>query len=218
MLQNVGTCIQSPTLCIMSGNMKIRAKEPAIEIIRRMGIVRPVDLEIFGITRARLYSLCKKVWLSAAAGIYVARNHALTAEHALAQAAKLVPSGVLCMLTALRFHGLTTQSPAEVWIALQEKARKPRLDYPRLRIVRFSGAALTEGIEAHSVEGVNIRDDSAAKTVVDCFRFRNKIGIDIAVEALRDFSRMHRGGANELARFVRICRVTRVMQPYLHGA
>ena len=216
MLQNVGTCIQSPTLCIMSGNMKIRAKEPAIEIIRRMGIVRPVDLEIFGITRARLYSLVQTGLVERRGrGIYVARNHALTAEHALAQAAKLVPSGVLCMLTALRFHGLTTQSPAEVWIALQEKARKPRLDYPRLRIVRFSGAALTEGIEAHSVEGVNIRVYSAAKTVADCFKFRNKIGIDIAVEALRDFSRMHRGGANELARFARICRVTRVMQPYL---
>lgn len=196
--------------------MKIRAKEPAIEIIRRMGIVRPVDLEIFGITRARLYSLVQKGLVERRGrGIYVARNHALTAEHALAQAAKLVPSGVLCMLTALRFHGLTTQSPAEVWIALQEKARKPRLDYPRLRIVRFSGEALTEGIEAHSVEGVNIRVYSAAKTVADCFKFRNKIGIDIAVEALRDFSRMHRGGANELARFARICRVTRVMQPYL---
>ena len=216
MLQNVGTCIQSPTFCIMSGNMKIRAKEPAIEIIRRMGIVRPADLEIFGITRARLYSLVKKGMVERRGrGIYVARNHALTAEHALAQAAKLVPSGVLCMLTALRFHGLTTQSPVEVWIALQEKARKPRLDYPRLRIVRFSGAALTEGIEAHSVEGVNIRVYSAAKTVADCFKFRNKIGIDVAVEALRDFSRMHRGGANELARFARICRVTRVMQPYL---
>ena len=216
MLQNVGTCIQSPTLCIMSGNMKIRAKEPAIEIIRRMGIVRPADLEIFGITRARLYSLVQKGLVERRGrGIYVARNHALTAEHALAQAAKLVPSGVLCMLTALRFHGLTTQSPAEVWIALQEKARKPRLDYPRLRIVRFSGAALTEGIEAHSVEGVNIRVYSAAKTVADCFKFRNKIGIDIAVEALKDFSRMHRSGANELARFARICRVTRVMQPYL---
>ena len=216
MLQNVGTCIQSPTLCMMSGNMKIRAKEPAIEIIRRMGIVRPADLEIFGITRAQLYSLVQKGLVERRGrGIYVARNHALTAEHVLAQAAKLVPSGVLCMLTALRFHGLTTQSPAEVWIALQEKARKPRLDYPRLRIVRFSGAALIEGIETHSVEGVNIRVYSAAKTVADCFKFRNKIGIDVAVEALRDFSRMHRGGANELARFARICRVTRVMQPYL---
>jgi predicted transcriptional regulator of viral defense system len=115
----------------------------------------------------------------------------------------------------LRFHELTTQSPAEVWIALPEKARRPTLDYPRLRVARFSGAAFTEGIEEHLVEGVNIRVYSAAKTVADCFKYRSKVGIDVAVEALRDFSRKHRGGADELARFARICRVTRVMQPYL---
>ena len=126
-----------------------------------------------------------------------------------------MPGGVICLLTALRFHNLTTQNPAEVWIALPEKARKPRLDYPRLRVARFSGAALTEGIETRRVEGVEVRVYSAAKTVADCFKYRNKVGIDVAVEALRDFSRHHRGGATALARFARICRVTRVMQPYL---
>ena len=123
--------------------------------------------------------------------------------------------GVFCLLTALRFHGLTTQSPAEVWIALPEKARRPRLDYPRLRVARFSGEALSEGIEEHSVEGVTIRVYSPAKTVADCFNYRNKVGVDVAVEALRDFSRKHRGQATDLARFTRICRVSRVMQPYL---
>jgi predicted transcriptional regulator of viral defense system len=196
--------------------MRTKAKEPEIEMIRRMGIVRPSDLETRGIPRARLYSLVREGLVERRGrGIYVARDHALTADHALAQAAKRVPNGVLCLLTALRFHGLTTQSPAEVWIALPEKARKPRLDYPRLRIVRFSGKALTEGVETHPVEGVNVRFYSAAKTVADCFKFRNKIGIDVAVEALKDFSRTHRGGANELARFARICRITRVIQPYL---
>jgi len=196
--------------------MRTKAKEPEIEMIRRMGIVRPSDLESRGIPRARLYSLVQEGLVERRGrGIYVARDHALTADHALAQAAKRVPNGVLCLLTALRFHGLTTQSPAEVWIALPEKARKPRLDYPRLRIVRFSGKALTEGVETHPVEGVNVRFYSAAKTVADCFKFRNKIGIDVAVEALKDFSRTHRGGANELARFARICRITRVIQPYL---
>ena len=185
-------------------------------MIRRMGIIRPSDLETCGIPRARLYSLVQEGLVERRGrGIYVARDHALTADHALAQTAKRVPNGVLCLLTALRFHGLTTQSPAEVWIALPEKARKPRLDYPRLRIVRFSGKALTEGVETHPVEGVNVRFYSAAKTVADCFKFRNKIGIDVAVEALKDFSRTHRGGANELARFARICRITRVIQPYL---
>ena len=200
----------------MPTTMRTKAKEPEIEMIRRMGIVRPSDLESRGIPRARLYSLVQEGLVERRGrGIYVARDHALTADHALAQTAKRVPNGVLCLLTALRFHGLTTQSPAEVWIALPEKARKPRLDYPRLRIVRFSGKALTEGVETHRVEGVNVRFYSAAKTVADCFKFRNKIGIDIAVEALKDFSRTHRGGANELAPFARICRITRVIQPYL---
>jgi predicted transcriptional regulator of viral defense system len=196
--------------------MRQAGKDPKIEMIRGMGIVRPADLKKLGISRSFLYSMAQKGLVERCGrGIYVARNHPLTAEHALAQVAKRVPKGVLCLLTALVFHRLTTQSPAEVWIALPEKARKPRLDYPRLRIVRFSRAALTEGVETHLVEGVNVRVYSAAKTVADCFKFRNKIGIDIAVEALKDFSRMHRGGANELARFARICRVTRVMQPYL---
>jgi len=150
-----------------------------------------------------------------ARGVYAASNHACTVDHSLAQAAKRVPSGVISLLTALRFHQMTTQLPAEVWIALPEKARKPRLDYPRLRVVRFSGAALTEGIETRRIEGVTVPVYSAAKTVADCFKYRNKVGIDVAVEALRDFSRRHRGGATELVRFARICRVTRVMQPYL---
>jgi predicted transcriptional regulator of viral defense system len=102
-----------------------------------------------------------------------------------------------------------------VWIALPEKARRPRLDHPRLRVTRSSGLALTECIEVHRVEGVDVRIYSAAKTVADCFRYRNKVGIDVAVEALRDFSRRHRGGATELARCARFCRVSRVMQPYL---
>jgi predicted transcriptional regulator of viral defense system len=148
-------------------------------------------------------------------GLYVAKGHRYTADHALAQVAKRVPGGVVCLLSALRFHDLTTQLPAEVWVALPEKARRPRLDYPRLRVARFSGAALSEGIERHTTEGVEVRVYSAAKTVADCFKYRNKIGIDVAVEALKDFTRTHRGGANDLARFARICRVSRVMQPYL---
>ncbi len=95
------------------------------------------------------------------------------------------------------------------------RPRKPELDYPRLRVARFSERPLSEGIETHRIEGVDVRMYSAAKTVADCFKYRNKIGIDVAVEALRDFTRRYRGGANDLARFARICRVTRVMQPYL---
>jgi len=191
-------------------------RDHVIHLIRKMGLVRPVDLETRGVSRAHLYNLLDKGLVAKQArGIYVAREHRYTTEHTLAQVAKRVPAGVFCLLTALRFHGLTTQNPAEVWIALPEKARKPRLDYPRLRVARFSGAARTEGIEVRRLEGVQARVYSPAKTVADCFKYRNKVGIDVAIEALRDFSRRHRAGATELARFARICRVTRVMQPYL---
>lgn len=187
-----------------------------LRLIEKQGLVRPRDLEVRGITRAQLARMVDEgLVLRQARGVYVAARHAPSAHHTLAQVAKRVPDGVFCLLTALSFHGLTTQSPAAVWVALPEKARRPRLDYPRLRVARFSGAALTEGVEEHHVEGVTIRIYSPAKTVADCFKYRNKIGIDVAVEALRDFSRRHRGGATELARFARICRVARVMQPYL---
>ena len=188
----------------------------ALRVIRRLGIVRPTQLEAHGIPRSRLYRLVGKGLIERQArGIYTASEHPVTAEHTLATVAKQVPGGVFCLLTALRFHELTTQAPAEVWIALPEKARKPRLDHPRLRVTRFSGPALTEGIETYRVEGVDVHLYSPAKTVADCFKYRNKVGIDVAIEALRDFTRRHRGGATELARYARICRVSRVMQPYL---
>ena len=196
--------------------MEASSKDKALQLIRGLGLARPRDLEAHGVSRAQLARLVSEgLVLRQGRGIYVVATHQPTAGHTLAQVAKRVPEAVFCLLTALRFHGLTTQSPADVWIALPEKARLPRLDYPRLRVARFSGPSLSEGIEAHRVEGVTIRVYSPAKTVADCFKYRNKVGIDLAVEALRDFSRKHRGGANELARFAKVCRVSRVIQPYL---
>ncbi|MBM3451138.1 MAG: transcriptional regulator [Armatimonadetes bacterium] len=188
----------------------------ALRLIKDAGLARPKELEARGISRRQLYQLVRQGLVARQArGIYTAATHQATTDHTLAHVAKRVPAGVFCLLTALRMHGLTTQSPPQVWIALPEKARKPRVDYPRLRVARFSGAALTEGIETRRLEGVDVRVYSAAKTVADCFKYRNKVGIDVAVEALRDFTRRHRGGATELAHFARVCRVTRVMQPYL---
>lgn len=208
--------MMTPDVSYHSLTMRETNKERALRLIEEQGLTRPRDLEAHGITRAQLARLVAEGRVvRQARGVYTVARHPLSAEHTLAHVAKRVPNGVLCLLTALRFHGLTTQSPAEVWIALPEKARRPRLDYPRLRVTRFSGEALSEGIEEHRVEGVTIRVYSAAKTVADCFKYRNKIGIDVAIEALRDFSRKHRGGATDLARFAKICRVARVMQPYL---
>ena len=191
-------------------------KQKALRLIEKQGIVRARDLEVQGVSRTMLGRLvAEDLVVREARGLYVTAGHEPSEGHSLAQVAKRVPEGVICLLTALRFHELTTQSPAEVWTAIADKARRPKLDYPRLRIARFSGEALTTSIETHQVEGVTIRVYSAAKTVADCFKYRNKVGIDVAVEALRDFSRKYHGGANELALCAQVCRVSRVMQPYL---
>lgn len=196
--------------------MESSTEQRVLRLFEKQSVLRSRDLESQGITRAVLARCVEDGLLTRAGrGLYTRADHAPSENHTLAQVAKRVPDAVFCLLTALRFHGLTTQSPHEVWIALPASARKPRLDYPKLRVARFSGAALTIGIEVQRVEGVAIRVYSPAKTVADCFKYRNKLGIDVAVEALRDFTRKHRGGANELARYARVCRVARVMQPYL---
>jgi predicted transcriptional regulator of viral defense system len=192
------------------------SKQRALRLIEKQGIVRSRDLEAQGVSRTLLARLvAEDLVVREARGLYVTARHEPSEAHSLAQVAKRVPKGVFCLLTALRFHELTTQSPVEVWIAIAEKARRPSLDHPRLRVARFSGASLTTAVEEHQVEGVTIRVYSAAKTVADCFKYRNKVGVDVAVEALHDFSRKYRGGSNELARCARVCRVSRVMQPYL---
>src|SRR5258706_8316246 len=151
--------------------MGVSRKKRALRIIERAGIARPRELE--GVTRAQISRLVREgLVLRESRGLYVAARHAPSEAHSLVQVAKRVPEAAFCLLTALRFHDLTTQAPAEVWIALSEKARRPRLDYPRLRVARFSGSALTEGIENHRAEGVTIRVYSAAKTVADCFKYR----------------------------------------------
>ncbi|MEZ4650462.1 MAG: type IV toxin-antitoxin system AbiEi family antitoxin domain-containing protein [Candidatus Eisenbacteria bacterium] len=188
----------------------------ALEVVSRLGVVRPSDLEAHGIPRSVLANLLERgLVVREARGIYTAAGHPITENHTLAVVSKSVPTGIVCLLSALRFHELTTQSPSEVWIAIPIKARRPRLEYPQLRVARFSGDALTEGVELHRVEGVEVKVYSAAKTVADCFKYRNKIGVDVAVEALRDFGKLYRGRASELARFAKVCRVSRVMQPYL---
>src|SRR3990172_10623415 len=190
----------------------------ALRMIRRLGVVRPLDLEARGVSRSRLYRLVREELVERhGRGIYVAAGHPMTEKHTLAQVAKRVPKAVMCLLTALLFHDITTQNPSEVWIALPEKARKPRLDYPRLRVMRFSGAALSEGIETHKTEGVDVRVYSVAKTVADCFKYRNKIGLDVALEALRDGWHARRFTMDEIDHFARVCRVERVMRPYLEA-
>jgi predicted transcriptional regulator of viral defense system len=134
------------------------------------------------------------------------------------QAAKWVPQGVICLLSALQFHDIGTQSPFEVWMAIGHKSWRPKLKYPPLRIVRFSAAALTEGVEEHRIGNVPVKVYNPAKTVADCFKYRNKVGLDVALEALRDCLQNKKCTHEQLWRYAKVCRVTNAMRPYLTGA
>ena len=141
----------------------------------------------------------------------------LTENHNLALVAGAVPGGVVCLLSALSFHGIGTQVPSRVWIALDRRARKPSQEWPPMRVVRFSGEALTEGVETHTAEGVAVKVYGVAKTLADLFKYRHKLGIDVALEALKEVWRSGHLDVDELLHFARICRVERVMRPYLES-
>lgn len=194
------------------------SRERALHVLARTGIARSRDLERGGVSRTELRRLRQRGFIERVdRGLYRLPGAVLSERHHLAEAARRVPGGVVCLLSALRFHGLTTQNPFEVWMAIDRKAWRPRVEHPPLRLLYLSGPALREGIEEHDVGGVTVRVFSAAKTVADCFKFRNKIGTDVGVEALRDYRRLHPKRLALLWRFAEIDRVTRVMLPYLEA-
>jgi predicted transcriptional regulator of viral defense system len=180
-------------------------------------LVRSRDLEARGTPRVAIRRLVEQGRLvRLGRGIYAPADFSPTEYHGLAVAAAKVPSAVVCLLSALQFHRLTTQAPFEVWLAVAGKARKPRLVDLPVRVMRFSRRALTEGVELHQIEGVPVRITSVARTVADCFKYRNKIGLDVALEALREYRRTRRS-IDELVRAARIVRVDNVMRPYLEA-
>jgi predicted transcriptional regulator of viral defense system len=197
---------------------KASKSKQVLDIARKEGILRPRDLAARSIPRTYLNRLHERgLLVKETRGLYKLPDADITENHGLAEACKRVPRGVVCLLSALQFHKLTTQAPSEVWLALDRKARAPTNGGQPLRIVRMSGKALTEGVEEHRIEGVTVKVYKPAKTVADCFKYRNKIGLDVALEALRDYRQKHRSGMNELWKFAKICRVEKVMQPYLEA-
>jgi predicted transcriptional regulator of viral defense system len=193
-------------------------RQRILELARRHGVLRTRDLAAEGIPREYLRRLLNEGVLERPSrGLYVLADAEPGEQQSLAEACKRVPHGVVCLLSALRFHHLTTQAPFEVWLAIGKKARFPKVDYPPLRIVRFSDAALKSGVEEHVLQGVPVRVTGPARTVVDCFKYRNKIGVDVALEALRDCRRKKRATMDELYRTAQARRVANVMRPYLES-
>lgn len=189
-----------------------------VRMASKAGVLRSRDLARHGIAREYLRLAEKRGLITRVSrGIYVAKEAPVTENHSLVEASKRVPHGVICLLSALRFHELTTQSPSEVWMAIGERARSPKLDNPQLRIVRFSTQTLRFGVVTHGVEGVTLPVFNPSKTVADCFKFRHKIGMDVALEALRECYRQKKASMNELWEAAKVCRVANVMKPYLES-
>jgi predicted transcriptional regulator of viral defense system len=187
-----------------------------LEFVEQHGVVHARDLKPLGVPREYLRRLCDRGILARTGrGVYLTPKASETAHLDLAQVAKAIPNAVICLVSALQFHEIGTQIPHEVWLALDRRAARPAMTYPPVRIVRFSGKARTEGVQQHEIVGVPVNIYGPAKTVADCFKYRNKVGLDVALEALRDVRRTRRCTNDELWTYAKICRVTNVMRPYM---
>ena len=192
--------------------------QQVLDLASQQGLLRASQLQALGIGRVVLTRLTASGRLERVGrGVYRVPGMQASEHESLATLAVKVPQAVFCLLTALQLHGLTTQLPRQVWIAMPQGSHAPRLDYPPVKMVQFSGEAFAAGVETLQVEQVALRVYSAAKTVADCFKHRNKIGLDVAIEALKDALAQNKATADELWRFAKICRVGNVMRPYLEA-
>lgn len=190
----------------------------AKRLLKNQGSARARDLRAAGLESAQIARLVARDQLvRLARGVYALPDRVAAGDDSLLIVARRVPEGFFCLLTALRFHGLTTQAPSEVWLGLAAGRHAPKLDWPTLRVVRQSGIGLSAGIETHLRDGVPFRVTGIARTVVDCFKFRNKIGMDVALEALAQVRRERRASHDEIWRLASQLRMANVMRPYLES-
>ena len=187
-----------------------------LDLLAQKGMLRSLDLDTIGIPRVVLTRLTAAGMVDRVGrGLYRLPDHSISEHESLVMVAAKVPQAVFCLLTALQFHGLTTQLPRQVWIAMPRGSHSPRIDYPPIRMIQMAGEVHAAGIEEHLRNGMKLRVYSAAKTVVDCFKHRNKIGIDVAMEALKDAWMKRKASADDLWRYAQAGRVANVIRPYM---
>jgi len=187
-----------------------------LTLLAQKGLLRPSDLDAIGVprivlTRMTAAGLLEKV----ERGLYRLPDSPGSEHESLVTIATKVPQAVFCLLTALQFHELTTQLPRQVWIAMPRGSHAPKIDYPPLKMIQVTGEAYTEGIEVVEHDQIPLRVYNVAKTVADCFKHRHKIGLDVALEALKDARAKRKVTADDLWHYAKICRVANVMRPYL---
>jgi predicted transcriptional regulator of viral defense system len=202
----------------MNPQTKVVPTQRILDLARQKGMLRPADLQGIGAARVVLTRMTASGQLEKVGrGLYRLPGANASEHETLTAVATKVPQAVFCLLTALQFHGLTTQLPRQVWIAMPRGSHVPRLDYPPVKMVQFTGEAFSEGVEVFERDQVSLRIYGVAKTVADCFKHRNKIGLDVALEALRDARSQKKASADDLWHFAKICRVANVMRPYLEA-
>ena len=188
------------------------------DLLKKTGFIRAKELHEHGFSRTTLLRMLGEGHIiRVARGLYCSTDVQSNENHSLLETAKLVPKGTFCLLSALRFHGLTTQEPYEVWIALPNKHWTPKMNNTALRIIRMSGKSLDHGIQTHVSEGIHMNIYSPAKTVVDCFKFRSTVGMDVAIEALKDCWKKKQATMDEIHQAAQICRMSNVMRPYMEA-
>ena len=198
--------------------MSIQKHQKVMRLFQKKGVVRPRDLQWIGVSAVYLNKLFQRGLLERPSrGIYTLKDAKVSEHQTLIEVSRRVPHGAVCLLSALQFHGITTQLPFEVWLAIDVKARRPQGDLPPLRICRFSKSALSYGVERHKIHGTIVKVYSPAKTVADCFKYRNKIGLDVAIEALRAAWSKKKASMDDLHKAAKVCRVANVMRPYLES-
>lgn len=196
----------------------VSQRQIAHTVLKARGIARLAELRAEGVTAATMSRMERDgEVLRLARGLYQLADAPLEAHHSLAEAAKRVPKGVVCLVSALAFHQLTDQLPRQVWIAIGQKDWAPKTDGAPVRLVRFTDRLLTEGVEFHTVEGVPVKVFAVAKTIADCFRYRNKIGLSVAIEGLQEALRQRKTTAGEIARQAERGAVGTVIRPYLEA-
>jgi predicted transcriptional regulator of viral defense system len=189
-----------------------------LQLARERGLIRPRDVEEAGIPREYLLRLYRTgMLIRIGRGLYTLPDSQSSESLSLAEVSKRTPNAVICLISALQFHRITTQIAHRVWIAIEHKSWEPAYEYPPLEIVRLSGAAFSFGIENHAVDRVDVKIYNPAKTVADCFKFRNKVGLDVALEALRETWKSRKATMEELWESAKVCRVANVMRPYLEA-
>ncbi len=195
------------------------AKEKTIDLFRKKGgLIRTSEALVCGIHRRTLYGLRDEgVLVAVSRGLYQLAETEMPAEVSLAEVAKRVPNGVICLVSSLAFHELTTQTPHYVWLAVGRKARKPKIEYPPVRVFHFSGRAFSSGIVKRRISHQTVQIYDAPKTIIDCFRWRKAVGLDVTLEAAREYLKRPDSSPSFLMKYAKICGVEELVRPYLEA-